>query len=98
MPMYVGACELVLGLSGNDSLKGKRSVVKSVIQRTRNRFNVAMAEVSDNDVHGHAILGFAVVGNDKRFVNSCVDKIIDAIEELGTAPIIGCQFEIEDYG
>ena len=97
MAMYVGACELVLGLSGNDSLKGKRSVVKSVIQRTRNRFNVAMAEVDDNDVHGRAVLGFAVVGNDKRFVNSVIDKIVDFVEETGLAPIESAQFQIDRY-
>lgn len=96
--MWVGVCRVELGIDDNFSLKGKRSVVKRVIQRTRNRFNVAMGEVADTDVLTRAVLGFAVVGNDKRFVNSCIDKIIDSIEELGTAPIIGCQFEIEDYG
>ncbi len=96
--MWVGVCRLELGLDDNFSLKGKRSVVKRTIQRMRNRFNLAMAEVDDADVHTRAVLGFAVVGNDKRFVNSCIDKIIDAVEELGTAPIIGVHFDIENYG
>ncbi|MFT7624003.1 MAG: hypothetical protein ACI9WU_003189 [Myxococcota bacterium] len=96
--MFVGAARIVLGLSGNDSLKGKRGVVKSVIRRTRNRFNVAMSEVDDNDVHARAVLGFAVVGNDKRVLNSVIDKIVDFIDELGLAPVEDVRFSIEDYG
>ena len=95
--MIVGVCRIELGIAGNDSLKGKRSVVKRVIQRTRNKFNVAMAEVEDNDALGHAVLGFAVVGNETRFINSCIDKIVDFIEAEGDAPIIDVQFEIEQY-
>lgn len=96
--LFVGVCRLELSIVDNHSLKGKRSVVKRVIQRCRNRYNVAMAEIDALDTLNHAVLGFAVVGNDKRFVNSCVDKVIDFIEELGDAPISDCQFEIEQYG
>ncbi len=58
--MWVGVCRLELGLDDNFSLKGKRSVVKRTIQRMRNRFNLAMAEVDDADVHTRAVLGFAL--------------------------------------
>ncbi len=95
--MFVGVCRLDLSIEDNFSLKGKRAVVKRVIQRTRNRFNIAMAEVDDNDVHSRAVLGFAVVSNDKRFVNSVLDKVIDFIEELGDAPIEDVRYQIEQY-
>ena len=95
--MFVGAGRVVLGLDDNHSLKGKRSVVKRVIQRCRNRFNVAVAEIDDNDILNRAVLGLVVVGNDKQFVNSCLDKIIDFIEELGQAPILDCQVQIDQY-
>lgn len=95
--MIVGVCRLELGIEGNESLKGKRSVVKRVIARTRNKFNVAMAEVEDNDALGHAVLGFVVVGNDTRFINSCIDKIVDFIEAEGDAPLLDYRFEIEQY-
>ena len=98
MAYWVGVCRLELALDDNFSLKGKRSVLKRLIQRTRNRFNVAMAEVDMADVHTRGVVGFSVIGNDRRFVNSCIDKIVDFIEELGEAPIIDCRFQIEDYG
>lgn len=95
--MYVGVCRLELDIVDNESLKGKRSVVKSLIARTRNKFNVAMAEVEDNDVLNRAVLGFAVVGNDKRFINSCIDKIVDFVEHEGEAPLMDYQFQIDQY-
>ena len=98
MPVFVGVCRFELCIEDNESLKGKRSVVKRTIQRTRNRFNCAMAEVDDNDVLTRAVLAFTVVGNELRFVNSMVNKIIDSIEELGTAPVGDVLFDIDQYG
>jgi uncharacterized protein YlxP (DUF503 family) len=96
---FVGVCRVDLALHGNFSLKGKRSVVRSVIARTRNQHNIAIAEVGDNnDVLTRATIGFSIVGNDKRFVNSCVDKVLNFIDEIGEAPIIDSTFEIEQFG
>ena len=95
--MVVGVCQVVLALYDNGSLKGKRSVVRRVIQRTRNRFNIAIAEVSDNDVHEHAVLGFAIVGNDRSFINSRIDKILNFIDGIGEAPIADHDFEIVSF-
>ena len=49
MAMHVGIARVALHLAGNGSLKGKRMVVKSVAQRVRNRFNVAVAEIDTQD-------------------------------------------------
>ena len=95
--MVVGICRVELALDGITSLKGKRSVVKRVIHRIRNRFNCAMAEVDHLDQLTVAVLGFTVVANDQRFINSCVDKIVGAIDGLGLAPIRDHQFVIETY-
>ncbi|MFT5429879.1 MAG: hypothetical protein ACI9OJ_000552 [Myxococcota bacterium] len=96
---FVGVCRVDLSLQDNFSLKGKRSVVRRVIARTRNQHNIAMAEVGDNnDVLTRATIGFSIVGNDKRFVNSCIDTVLNFIEEMGEAPIIDSTFEIEQYG
>lgn len=97
MPVFVGVCRIELELDDNDSLKGKRSVVKSLIAKTRNKFNVAMAEVDLQDVHTRAVLGLAVIGNDKRFVNGVIDKIEDFVEAEAEAPIGDFQFSIEQF-
>lgn len=95
--MVVGVCKVVLALYDNGSLKGKRSVVKKVIHRTRNRFNVAMAEVEDNDVLDHAVVAFTLIGNDRRVINSRIDKVVDFIEESGIAPVADHDFDIVSY-
>ena len=81
-------------LQGNSSLKGKRKVVKSILGRLRSRFNLAAAEVEDNDLWQKIGLGLAVVGNDRRFVNSVLDKILDFIERDADGEIIDTQMEI----
>ena len=55
--MVVGVCTVQLEIFGNESLKGKRSVVKPILARVRDHFNVAAAEVDDLDAwqrHGRA--------------------------------------------
>lgn len=86
--MVVGICRIVLSLPWNDSLKGKRSVVKSILERARNRFHVAAAEVADLDVHRRATLGFAVVSNEARHVESTLDKLVSFVAGATQAQII----------
>lgn len=92
--MVVGVCRLRLLLPGNRSLKGKRKVVKSIIGRTRSHFNLAMAEVEDNDLHGVAVLGFAVVGNEHAMVNATIDRVVGFVEDLRLADLEERQHEI----
>ena len=86
--MVVGICRIVLSLPWNDSLKGKRSVVKSVLERARNKFHVAAAEVEDLDAHRRATLGFAVVSNEARHVESILDKLVSFVAGATQAEII----------
>lgn len=92
--MVVGICRLTLSIPENADLKGKRSVVKRIISRTRQQFNLAMAEVEDQDVWQTAVLGFCVVGNDHRFVNSVIDKVIAFVDDLYLAEIDDHAIEI----
>ncbi len=92
--MVVGVCRVRLAIPEGSSLKGKRSVVRRVIARVRADFNVAMAEVEDMDAHDHAVVGFAVVGNDHRVVNSVIDRVVNHIEGLFLADIEDHSYEI----
>ena len=92
--MTVGTLRLVLSIEDCRSLKGKRAVVKKVLERTKNRFNVAGAEVADNDRHTRAVLAFVTVGNDGRQVNSALDKVLNYIENLFLARILDFQIEL----
>jgi hypothetical protein len=95
--MVVGIVELELRIPETGSLKGKRSVVKKVIERTRSRFKVSMAEVDKQDVHSRAVLGCAVVGSDRRFINEVVDKVLDFIEGLAVAEVLSERVEILNF-
>jgi uncharacterized protein len=86
--MVVGILKLELWIPESTSLKGKRSVVKKVLERTRARFNVTVAEVDKQNVHSRAVVGFAMVGSDQRYVNGAVDKMLDFIEGLAVAEIL----------
>jgi uncharacterized protein YlxP (DUF503 family) len=92
--MVVGVCCLRFALHDVFSLKEKRSIVKKIIERVRNRFPVSIAEVGDNDQLRSAQVGFSMVGNDRAFINSCMDKVIDYIESLYLAEIVDQQMEI----
>lgn len=86
--MVVGIVKIELWIPHNTSLKGKRSVVKKVLERTRARFNVTVAEVDKQDIHSRAVIGCAMVGSDQRYVNGAVDKILDFIEGLAVAEVL----------
>ena len=78
--MHIGVARVALTLPENGSLKGKRMVVKSVAQRVRNRFNVAVAEVDTQDVWQVATLGIVCISDDPRHSNEVLSKVIDFIE------------------
>lgn len=89
---------VVLALRGCSSLKAKRSVVRRVLDRARNRFEVAAAEVADQDDHRRATLGFAVVSSDGRHVSSMLDKLLDYIDTVSEAPVVHRETELVHYG
>ena len=95
--MVVGVGQLTCRLFDIRSLKGKRKIVKSLIRRIDNTFNVSVAEVDLNDSHDWAVIGFSVVGNDARRVNSKLDKIINLAEDSGLAMIADSQMEILNF-
>ena len=72
-----------LHLHGIDSLKEKRSIVKSIIGRLKSRFNISIAEVDHQDNKTGAVIGIAIVSNDTRFINQQFDKIISFMQKDG---------------
>jgi uncharacterized protein YlxP (DUF503 family) len=92
--MVVGLGIITFRIHDCRSLKGKRRVVKSIINQIRNHFNVSVAEVGSNDIYQRAEIGFALVGNDRQVINSKIDKIFNLTDELGLAEIIDSELEI----
>jgi len=92
--MITGTGKIIFRLHDCRSLKSKRKIVKSIINRISNSFNISVAEVGSNDIHQRAEIGFALIGNDKRLINSKIDKVFNFVEELNTAEIVDSEMEI----
>ena len=74
--MTVGVCRLTLRLPENSSLKGKRQVVKSLIARIRNRYNVSIAEIDNQDSWQIASLGISCVSNSDSHAGEVLTKVV----------------------
>ena len=72
-----------LSLLGVTSLKGKRSIIKSLIGRLKSRFNISISEVDHQDSKSIAVLGIAVVSNDSQFIDRQFDSILDFMRNDG---------------
>ena len=92
--MVIGICQLDLRIPENHSLKGKRHVIRKLIDRVKSRYNVAISEVGDNDLWQRAQIGICTVGNDRRHINSSLDKVIDFIEKTNLVEMIHTEMEI----
>ncbi|MCI0396678.1 MAG: DUF503 domain-containing protein [Chloroflexi bacterium] len=78
--MHVATCVITLQLHGVRSLKEKRQVVKSVLARLPQQFNVAVAEVDGQDVWQTAVISLATVGTDAAHLHSLLEKAVAWIE------------------
>lgn len=77
--MVIGVCTVVLEIPASHSLKDKRRVVKSILAKVRNQFNVSIAEVGANDSWRSAVLGIACVSNDAPYAHGLLTKTVETI-------------------
>jgi uncharacterized protein YlxP (DUF503 family) len=92
--MVVAIARLTLIIPDNNSLKGKRKVVKSLIEKVRHRYEASVAEVEDHDLWQKAKIGVALVGNDARLLNTRLDQITSFIENQHLAEIVDSHVEL----
>lgn len=78
--MVVGVAEVSLSLPGAQSLKDKRRVIKSLVTRCRQKWNVSAAEVEDNDLWQRAVLGLAVVANSGEYCHQVLQAAVRFLE------------------
>jgi uncharacterized protein YlxP (DUF503 family) len=92
--MVVGTGKIKFRLYDVHSLKEKRKIVKSIVGRIHNKFNISIAETDLNDSHEWAEIGFSIVGNNARTVNSKLDKVLNMADDLGLAMVADTWIEI----
>jgi uncharacterized protein len=78
--MVIGVLTLELLIAESQSLKDKRQVLKSLLETTRQRFNVSAAEVEHLDLWQRATIAVACVSKDQVFVDQVLNKVLRTIE------------------
>ena len=92
--MHIGVCTICLTIPDSHSLKQKRQVVKSITDRLKNRFNIAVAEVDALDKHQQAVLGVVSVSNDTKHLNRVLSYAVNFIEDTLLAELTDYKIEI----
>ncbi|WMJ83765.1 DUF503 domain-containing protein [Oscillospiraceae bacterium LTW-04] len=92
--MIIGVATIKLYVPWAYSLKEKRMVVKSIVSKVQNKFNVSISEIDAQDIHQTIILGIAYVTGDTRLADSMIDTVITFIEHHTEAEILDICREI----
>ncbi len=92
--MVVGILQIDLLLRGNNSLKRKRQILRSIKDRTRRQFNISIAEVDHNDLWQRATLGICCASNDKVHADRVLAEVVRFIEGNFEAELLDYSIEI----
>ena len=91
--MVIALLTLKLHLPESENLKQKRSVLKSLMDRLKNRFNVSVAEVEDRDLWQSTVIVFAHVNTDKKHADSTLSSILNLVESENDLQVVDVQTE-----
>jgi hypothetical protein len=92
--MMVGTLKMNILLRQAQSLKDKRSVVRSLKEQVRNKFGVSVAEVEAQDLIQRAVIGVAVVGNERRMLESVITNIMNFTRFFRDCELVDVKHEI----
>lgn len=80
--MAVGLLTLELHIADAQSLKDKRQVIRSLKDRLRGKFNVAVAELDFQDSWQRSVIGVVTLANEERFVQEVLQKVLEEADEV----------------
>jgi uncharacterized protein len=92
--MTIGVLQIEMTVTDAMSLKDKRRVVKSIKDRIGNGYNVSVAEVGAQDEHRRCILGMAMVGTDRQYVEGALSKLVDFVRATPQVSLVDYQIEM----
>jgi uncharacterized protein YlxP (DUF503 family) len=92
--MQIGILRIELFIANAASLKDKRMVIKSLMQRIKNKFNVSVCEVDAHEKWQRSVFGIAAVGNGNAHVNSVLDNVLDFIRNDYAVSITDFEMQI----
>lgn len=97
MSMKIFVMRITLRAVWAHSLKEKRMVVKSLTQKLKNKFNISVREVAEQDVHQTVVIGIAGIGASWAQVDSITENITSFVDENTEAELMDVQVEREQY-
>lgn len=92
--MVIGVCTVDLYLPTAQSLKDKRRIIRSAVERIRSRFNVSVAEVEHQSLWGQAKIGLAVVSNQSVFAEQVLNAAVRVFDNYPEAEVTQVSFEL----
>lgn len=92
--MVVGVSSMEIFLPESHSLKDKRQAIKKIVEKTRAKFYISIADISQNNLWQRALIGFSIVGVKQDHVNSAIENVCEYIESLYIGTIINTKTEI----
>jgi uncharacterized protein YlxP (DUF503 family) len=97
MTMVVGVLTIEMQFPGSRSLKDKRKLLQKIIERTRSRYNISIAEVSENDLWQRARIGIVAVSNGTDHIHSTLDNVTNFINYINPGEIIATEVEVLNF-
>jgi len=91
--LIVGVLTITLSIPEANSLKDKRKVIKGLKEKLRNKFNISVSEIGDQDIWRTAIIAMAIVSADSAFANGVLSKAQDYVEYNSGAIMTKCELE-----
>jgi uncharacterized protein YlxP (DUF503 family) len=92
--MIVGAAVVELHVHESQSLKAKRGVVRSIVGRLRNRFNVSVSEVGGQGTWQRAAIGLSMTGSEEIPLRRALEKAVAAVEQMHLAEVVASEIEM----
>jgi len=91
--MYTVSAKLSFYIPHAVSLKDKRQIRRSLVEKTRHKFNVSIAEVDTQDVHQTLTIGIAIVSGENAHAQKSLDEVIRSMETQADAELVGIEIE-----
>ncbi len=95
--MLIGVSKLEFFFPEVHSLKEKRGLLRTILEKTSHRFRVPLSEVGHQDLWQRGLVGFAIVGSDRQGIAALMDKMVGFIESLGMGEVTSRSADIIDF-
>ncbi|NCO35366.1 MAG: hypothetical protein AUJ92_11580 [Armatimonadetes bacterium CG2_30_59_28] len=92
--MVIGVCTIELVINDSNSLKDKRQVMKSLIARIGNRFNVSVSEIECQDIWRRGTIGVACICTDQQIAGKMLNKVIELVDSEPRVVVADCRVEM----